>query len=249
MNSIDQHSLVVRSAPYPSPILPLAPVGDTEYHVRDLWKILQRRRLAVLVSVGLLLLVGIAYIIFSPRLYKAQAKLQILRQDAAASLSDNSQADAAATNDALDFNLAVQTQVDVLKSRNLALRVIHELKLDQTPDYQLKHDSAEDGRSLEDSPKRLDYVLEKYDKRLQVDSVSGTRLISVSFLDRDPRRAAQVVNQLVADFIEYNYQVRFAATSQATSFLSNELQGMKQQVEQAQSKRGVAAAVRHLRRR
>jgi polysaccharide biosynthesis transport protein len=236
MNSIDQHSLVVRSAQYPSPILPLAPVANTEYHVRDLWKILQRRRFAVLVSVGLLLLVGLAYITFSPRLYKAQAKLQILRQDAAASLSDNNQADAAATNDALDFNLAVQTQVDVLKSRNLALRVIHELKLDQTADYQLKHDSAEDGRPLEDAPKRLAYVLEKYDKRLQVDSVSGTRLISVSFLDRDPRRAAQVVNQLVADFIEYNYQVRFAATSQATSFLSNELQGMKQQVEQAQSK-------------
>ncbi len=42
---------------------------------------------------------------FAPRLYKAQAKLQILKQDAAASLSDNSQADAAATSDALDFNL------------------------------------------------------------------------------------------------------------------------------------------------
>lgn len=236
MNSIDQHSLVVRSAPYSSPILPLAPVGDTEYHVRDLWKILQRRRLAVFISVAFLFLVGLAYISLAPRLYKAQAKLQVLRQDAAASLSENAQADTEATNDALDFNLIVQTQVDVLKSRNLALRVIHELKLDQTRDYQLKRDREEDGRSLEDSPKRLAYVLEKYDKRLQVDSISGTRLISVSFLDRDPRRAAQVVNQLVADFIEYNYQVRFAATSQATSFLSNELQAMKQQVQDAQSK-------------
>ena len=89
MNSIDQHNLVVRSAPYPSPILPLAPVGDTEYHVRDLWKILQRRRLAVLFSVGILFLVGLAYIAFTPRLYKAQAKLQVLKQDAAANLSDN----------------------------------------------------------------------------------------------------------------------------------------------------------------
>jgi polysaccharide biosynthesis transport protein len=236
MNNIDQHSLVVRNAPYSQQILPAVPAGPPEYHVRDLWKILQRRRLAVFLSVSLLLLVGIAYICFAPRLYKAQAKLQVLKQDAAASLSDPSQGDAAAASDALDFNLAVQTQVDVLKSRNLALRVIHELKLDQTSDYQLRHDSSEDGRSLEDSPKRLAYVLEKYDKRLQVDSVSGTRLISVSFLDRDPRRAAQVVNQLVADFIEYNYQVRYAATSQATSFLSNELQGMKAQVEQAQSR-------------
>jgi succinoglycan biosynthesis transport protein ExoP len=136
MNSIDQHSLVVRSTPYPSPILPLAPPVDPEYHVRDLWKILQRRRLAVLFSVALMLLVGLAYISFAPRLYKAQAKLQVLKQDAAATLSDNNQTDAAAASDALDFNLAVQTQVDVLKSRNLALRVIRELKLDQTPDYQ-----------------------------------------------------------------------------------------------------------------
>ncbi|HWZ52856.1 MAG TPA: polysaccharide biosynthesis tyrosine autokinase [Granulicella sp.] len=220
--------------PYPNQVLPLASAGNTEYHLRDLWKILQRRRLAVFFSVALLLLVGIAYISFAPRLYKAQAKLQVLKQDAAANLSE--QGDSAAASDALDFNLSVQTQVDVLKSRNLALRVIHELKLDQSPDYQLRHDAAENGRSLEDSPKRLAYVLQKYDKRLQVESVSGTRLISVSFLDRDPRRAAQVVNQLLADFIEYNYQVRYAATSQATSFLSNELQSMKTQVEQAQQK-------------
>jgi polysaccharide biosynthesis transport protein len=235
MNNLDSHSLVVRNAPYPAPMLPAMPAGETEYHVRDLWKILQRRRLALLLSMVVMLLLGLGYVVFAPRLYKAQAQLQVLKQDAAANL-DPSQPEAAAASDALDFNLSVQTQVDVLKSRNLALRVIHELKLDQTPDYQLQHDSAEDGRPLEDAPKRLAYVLKKYDKRLGVDSVSGTRLISVSFLDRDPRRAAQVVNQLVADFIEYNYQVRFAATSQATSFLSNELQSMKQQVQQSQAK-------------
>ncbi len=57
----------------------------------------------------------------------------------------------------------------MLKSSNLALRVIHELKLDQTKDYQLKHDSAEAGRPLEDAPKRLAYVLALIDKRLKVD--------------------------------------------------------------------------------
>lgn len=235
MNSNDQNGLIAMGpAPVPQ-MLPPAPAGERDYQLLDLWKILQRRRLIILSSVAAALLIGIVYCLVTPRLYKAQAQLQILRQDAAQGFSGPDAAAASAASDALEFNLVVQTQVDVLKSRNMALRVIHELKLDQTRDYQLRGDKAENGRRLEDSPKRLDYVLTKFDKRMQVESVSGTRLVSVSFLDRDPQRAAQVVNQVLADFIEYNYQVRFDATSQATALLSNELKDMKAQVEASQA--------------
>lgn len=215
--------------------LPRMSKAETQYNFVDLWKVI-RRRGRVLIGVTLLLtLLGLLYSLVTPRLYKSEAKLEILKQDAVSEFGDPAEASNSAAADALDFNLAEQTEVDVLESRNMSLRVIHELHLDSTPDYQLANDSAESGRALEQSPMRLAHVLEKFDKRLHVSAVSGTRLISVSFLDRDPQRAAQVVNQLLADFIEYNYQVRFTASSQATSFLSGELQQMKAQVDAAQA--------------
>ncbi len=220
---------------YPGPLVRVS-TPPSEFSLMDLWKVLRRRRTVLLATALVVLLLAGLYTLITPRLYKAEAKLQILKQDAAAGLSDPSQASATAAADALDFNLAVQTQVDVLKSRNLALRVIHELKIDQEKDYQLKgSDAGENAKPLEQSPKRLAFVLAKYDKRLHVDSVSGTRLVAVSFLDRSPERAAQVANQLIADFIEYNYQVRLSASSQANSVLSGELESMKAQVNASQA--------------
>ncbi|WP_263381265.1 polysaccharide biosynthesis tyrosine autokinase [Granulicella arctica] len=218
------------------PLLDL-PMAPKEFSVVDLWKVVRRRRTVVLAGICGSILLGAVVSLATPRLYRAEAKLQILKQDAAAGLSDPAQASASAAADALDFNLAVQTQVDVLKSRNMALRIIRELGIDKEADYQLRGGKYfdENRKSLEQSPKHLAYVLSKYDKRLHVDSVSGSRLISVSFLDASPARSAQVVNQLLADFIEYNYQVRLTASSQANSVLANELQSMKAQVDSSQA--------------
>lgn len=235
----DQHfAIQTGGSDLPQPYLGLAS-APKEFSLMDLWKVISRRRVILLGTIGLMIVFGIVVSLLTPRLYRAEAKLQILKQDAAAGLSDPAQATASAAADALDFNLAVQTQVDVLKSRNMAMRVIHELKLDQEKDYQLsgrsKKINDENALPLEQSPKHLAYVLTKYDKRLHVDSISGSRLIGVSFLDGSPERATQVVNQLLADFIEYNYQVRLSASSEANGVLAGELQQMKSQVDSSQA--------------
>ncbi len=221
--------------PRPLPLLSTA----AEFNLRDLSKILRRRRTLLLLTTGFALLLGLAYALVTPRLYRAEARLQILRQDAAASFADPAQASATAAADALDFNLAVQTQVNVLESRNLALRVVRELGLVNTRDYQLPGSSArvlaENKKPLDDSPRHLDFVVSRFHKRLTVNAVSGSRLLSVSFLDRDPSRAAQVVNQLIADFIEYNYDVRQAGSTQANTVLRAELQAMKAKVDESQA--------------
>ena len=219
----------------PSADLVHMPLRSRDYNLLDLWKVVSRRRLWILTSVAVALALGVIYNLVVPRLYRATAQLQILKQDAATDLSDPAQAAGTAAADALDFNLAVQTDVNVLRSRNMALRVVHELNLDHDADYQLRGDAEENGRSLEDSPKRLAYVVERFNKRLSVDSVSGTRLLAVSFMDRDAKRAAAVVNQLLSDFIDYNYQLRFVASTQATGYLGNQLQAMKAQVDAAQA--------------
>ena len=219
----------------PSTFEPRASRQEREFRLIDLWKII-RRRSAVLVWTTLAFLVlGALYCAFVPRLYRAEAQLQVLKQNSAAFLGDSAQASASAAADALDFNLAAQTQVDVMKSRNIALSVIEEMHLQREQDYQVANDPEENGKLLLDSPKRLDHVLKLFEKRLNASSVPGTRLLSVSFLDRDPKRAEQIVSAIVSNFVAYNSQVQFNASSDATKLLSADLTEMKAKVDAAQA--------------
>ena len=80
--------------------------AETQYNFVDLWKVV-RRRGRVLISVTLLLtLLGLLYSLVTPRLYKSEAKLEILKQDAVSEFGDPAEASNSAAADALDFNLA-----------------------------------------------------------------------------------------------------------------------------------------------
>jgi uncharacterized protein involved in exopolysaccharide biosynthesis/protein involved in polysaccharide export with SLBB domain/Mrp family chromosome partitioning ATPase len=226
--------------PQPSKLEPLQPgytsaEPEQEFHLMDLWKVILRRRRLLIVPVIATVVLALLYCLVTPPLYRAEGKMQVLKQNTAAFLGDSAQASNTAAADALDFNLAAQTQVDVLKSRNIALAVIQKLQLDREPDYQLKGNKAENAKPLEQSPKHLDYVLTLFDKRLQAATIPGTRLLSVSFLDRDPRQAANVVNTVIDTFMNYNSQVEFNASAESTKLLRADLEKMKQNVEKSQA--------------
>ena len=228
----DNHNELATVGQYPEALSSL-PFAERSYSLHDAWKTLRRRRNILLLTLASCLLIAVGYILFTPRLYQADAKMEILKQSGATDLGDPAQASASLAADALDFNLAAQTQVDVLQSRGLAMRVMQELRLNDTQDYKLRGKSS--SMASDDSSPEAAYALKRFQGRLKVGLISGTRLISVSFLDRSPQRSAQVVNQLIADFIDHNFQTRFAASSQATSFLSSELEQMKRQVDESQA--------------
>jgi capsular exopolysaccharide synthesis family protein len=79
-------------------------------------------------------------------------------------------------------------------------------------------------------------LVARFQSRLKVKSVPGTRLITVVFSDTDPKRASEVVNRLVSNFIDYSFHVRYDATKQQTDWLTHQLVDLKTQVEAAQQK-------------
>ncbi len=59
-----------------------------------------------------------------------------------------------------------------------------------------------------------------------------TRLVEASFAARDPKLAADCVNELSAAFIDLNINIKYAATEQATTFLSEQIKGLQTEIEQ-----------------
>ncbi len=144
------------------------------------------------------------------------------------------------TPDAQDY---LQTQIEVLKSNQLAIDVIRTLHLDQ---------NIAPGKSRQDSwksaamrtlhldqifktPARspLDIALNDFRNRLSVDQVRNSRVVEVGFSSDDPRLAALVANTLVKLYVERSHRSRYEDTMQAAGWLSGELNDLRQGVEKA----------------
>ena len=79
-------------------------------------------------------------------------------------------------------------------------------------------------------------VLKIFESHLKVKPVSNTRLIDVEYLSEDPRTAAAVVNRLVQDLVDYNFQTRHNATREASVWLRNQLNDLRRQSDDLQAK-------------
>jgi capsular exopolysaccharide synthesis family protein len=149
----------------------------------------------------------------------------------------------------------LETQTQILQSDDLAIRVIRALHLDRNPEivgekslkkYAQKTQAPLPAASLQESigPQRemletaertpLEAVaLRRVQQNLGVNIVRGSRLVEVSYTSNSPRLAQQVTNELVSQFIDRNFKTRYLSTTQASDWLSGQLNDLRQQVEKS----------------
>jgi polysaccharide biosynthesis transport protein len=219
-----------------------------ELTLREVGLMLSRRRGIIYVTVLVFFLLGILALTFSTRRYRSVGEIE-LQKDSTSSLG--LQTDSADTpSDALEVNMIIQTQAQILQSDSLALRVIEDLHLEQTSDYQQKWSPLDwilgyfqpkgiadpRGASLDNSPHRRMRVLKIFHRKLTVKPVAGTRLIDVEYLSPDPQLAAAVVNHLLQGLIEKGFQARYDSTMQASSWLSAQLGDLRAKTQELQAK-------------
>jgi capsular exopolysaccharide synthesis family protein len=241
---------LIRNPPPATTRLLTSHLNEKELTIGELWNVVLRRKMIVIGA--LVFFVGGATIFcaISTRLYKATGEVQVQKEDADALGWENMSAPAEAESDALDANLTLETQAKVLESDSLALQVIKELNLEQNADFRPTFNPIESAVNLlspsglpdpkdvplESAPGRRTRALKIFERRLKVEPVSGTRLIEVSYLNSDPKVAADVVNHLVHDLIEFNFQTRHNATHEAAGWLGNQLFDLRKQSEDLQAK-------------
>jgi capsular exopolysaccharide synthesis family protein len=237
------------------PAVDLRAVREEDVTLESLFAVLkQRRRIFFGVLAAFLVLVTL-YCAMATRRYQAAGQIQIQKETVGSfGLDESVMGDAAGqASDALDYNVTLQTEANILGSDSLALQVIKELHLEATHDFfpSAKSNPARGMFShlffwkkpiepltvpIDQAPDRRYAALRIFASHLKIEPVTGTRLINVSYSNPDPRLAADVVNHLVSALMEYSYQSRFAATAQASTWLSAQLDGLRRQTEGLQAK-------------
>ncbi len=236
-----------------------APAKDEEDFIdlRHLWGILVRRKGTVLLATALVVLIGLIYTFSTTPIYRGTLLLQIERQEGQV-VDYKSVSPDEDSRSGTDF---YQTQYELLKSRNLARRVIDQLGLE--PQTQRKPEDetssffgdlfssfqtwlagilgastqAVDQQTSETTDQPSPEAQEKaLLQNLTVDPVRNSRLVKISYDSPRPAEAAAVANAFASNFINMNLERRFEASSYATRFLQEQLQQARANLEDSEKR-------------
>lgn len=218
---------------------------EEEVHLRDYLNIILRRKWVVLTFlIAIVTTVTIGTFLKKP-LYKSAITVKIEKENP----------NILAFKDVVGLERTeedyYQTQYKVLKSRNLAKRVIRTLNLAVHPEFSVPEEEKENSlasRELlaQDSPLEdvsiSSQLIDRFLDRIDVVPLQKSRLVNVSFVSYDPQLSARAADAIGEAFIDLNIESKFEATHQARAWLEKQLEVMKAKVEQAEEKLNEYAA-------
>ena len=137
----------------------------------------------------------------------------------------------------------LETQAQKLRSDQVALGVIRSLALTRNPEFsgrlaykaqvpQTSNDAAQAAALTPAESK----ALESFHDKLGVRRDTSSRIVFVKFSSHDPVLAATIVNKVVDQYVQNNYETRHKAIAESTQWLSRELDDIRLKMEQSNEK-------------
>ena len=204
--------------------------------LRALWSTFYRNRPLIAAIVAAAMLTGLAVTMLMTPKYRATASLQIDQQSDNV-LGDDSQQSVQQSDSFQDADRFLQTQVDVLQSRAMALSVAQDLNLGANDDFVLHMgekpaDAPEGALSLADT--KQEQILTILSDELKVDLPRNSRVLTISFTSPTPRLAARVANAFASDFMMFNMKRKFSSSTYARNFLEGQLNDTRSKLESSE---------------
>jgi uncharacterized protein involved in exopolysaccharide biosynthesis len=123
------------------------------------------------------------------------------------------------------------TQLDILRSRKVALRVVDILRLEEDPAIKESFQLANsDGLILRD------WVADALMSSFVVEPLRDSRVINLGFESGNPDRAAQIVNAFAQAYIDTTLELTMEPASRSADWFDSQLKVLRLRVEQAQAK-------------
>lgn len=218
------------------------PEGETNGHrlpiLLQYWSILWRRRLTVLGTLGLSLLIGAIATGMATPIYTAVTKIEISREQARVTNVEGLESERAGQTQ--EF---YSTQYELLKSRTLAERVVRKLGLARSNEFFALHgadvggggSAAKIGLSPAEAKAREKRAVALVQANIDIEPVRGSALVTIAYSSPDPTWSAKIANSWAQEFIQNSLDRRFASTAEARSFLEKRLEDLRGRLNQSET--------------
>ena len=182
--------------------------------------LLLRKAWVIMLFVFLGLSAAIAYLLKAPRIYESRAVLEVEQETPRVVNIQEINPE--------DFKLpeVLKTIEQVLSSNTLLLRVIKANGLDKDPSFA---PPKSDGSTYLDSE-----LVGRFRSRVKVALRRDTRLIDVVVQDTDPKRAQQLAQSMIKEFVDLSFEQKLSVSSSATDFLRQESDRLKAKLQSAE---------------
>ncbi|MEQ6341602.1 MAG: chain length determinant protein EpsF [Gammaproteobacteria bacterium] len=123
------------------------------------------------------------------------------------------------------------TQLDILRSRKVALKVIDTLKLVDAPVVRDQFLEATEGKGS-----IRDWLADALLKKLEVEPSRESRLMTVNYESTDPRFAAALANAFAQAYIDTTLELSVEPARKSAEWFDKQQAGLRTRVEEAQRK-------------
>ena len=184
--------------------------------------ILMARAKIVLITLSLVVLATLVINLMMPKIYKATTSLVL-----------NYKGVDAVTGLTLPAQLMpgyMATQIDIITSRNVAIKVVEQLKFTESQAAQKQFQDATNGKGDIRA-----WFADKLLAGLEAKPSRESSVIEISFSGTDPEFAAAVANAFADAYQQTNIQLKAEPSQKAAEFLAEKTKGLRANLEAAQS--------------
>lgn len=191
------------------------PIQPEKNSVREYWRILRKHRWTVLATLFVMVSIVTIGTLMSRPVYRAQARIEIGKETERV-LAGQRIMELETANVFNPFYL--QTQVDILRSRDISRRVIQRLNLAENQEFQLR-----EAGSLPEHEREVRLV-NAFQGRYDVAVGRQSRVVTVSFDSYSPVLAADVANTVAGEYIAWSMESRLQGLGTTREFLSRRVE-------------------------
>jgi polysaccharide biosynthesis transport protein len=192
-------------------------------HMTELRQVLWARRRRFLVVTGCTVLLALAISLILPKTYVGTVAVVVDTK------GTDPVTGAVSPGELLPSNLA--TQLDIIASTRVALKVVDHLHLDRNPAMIEKFQSDTDGQGS-----IRHWVADKLLNKLQVEPGHESSVISIEFSAVDPDFAALIANEFSEAYVQTNLELAMDPAKSQASWFGGQLQQLRKNLQTAQER-------------
>lgn len=123
------------------------------------------------------------------------------------------------------------TQLDLIRSHNVGLKVVDALAIDKVPEVRAQFMKSTEGRGT-----IRDWVADRLIKAVKLEPSRESSVVDISYTSADPKFSAAVANAVAQGFISMNLELKVDPARETSAWFDDQLKTLKANLERAQTK-------------
>lgn len=125
----------------------------------------------------------------------------------------------------------IATQVDIIKSKSVALKVVDDLKLANNPAVQAQFEAATGGRGT-----LRDWLADSLLQKVDVVPARESSVLTINVRGNDPQFVSTMANAFANAYLDVNVQLKIDPAQRASGYIATQIKSLRDRYELAQSR-------------